>query len=183
MITEVLRRKLKKKKVTCINDFRDRINFLIYYKRFWPGEDLHVSGEVAALENSMEGCICQIYQLSRIRWLFVIGTVVWHMYFFPRKFFLRCQVCFPFKFIPKLWSIWPFVKQNKIWYFWWGNFNSEKPKSKFIFEIAVNVRKLVTTGIIDLDMLNLKGSKLLKVTTISHNIWKMCNLGKMKWHN
>ena len=57
---------VKKKKVTCINDFRDRINFLIYYKRFWPGEDLHVSGEVATLEDSMEGCICQIYQLSRI---------------------------------------------------------------------------------------------------------------------
>lgn len=105
---------VKKKKVTCINDFRDRINFLIYYKRFWPGEDLHVSGEVATLEDSMEGCICQIYQLSRIWWLFVIGTVVWHMYFFPRKFFLRCQVCFPFKFIPKLWSIWPFVKQQNL---------------------------------------------------------------------
>lgn len=73
--------------------------------------------------------------------------------------------------------IWPFMKQNKIWYFWW-NFNSEKPKSKFIFETAVNVRKSVPIGIIDLDMLNLKGSKLLKVTTISHNIWKMCNLGK-----
>lgn len=159
------------KKVTCVNDLGDRIDLLIYHKRLWPGEDLHVCRQVATLENSMERRICQINQLSRTWWLMLDEE-----YYDTYHFFQDAKFVFPLSWLQNDLTICK-TEQNQTFLvrqfqFW------KAPKQVNLWNCWVIIRKSVSTGIIDLVILNLKGNELLKITTIKHFTEKCATWGK-----